>query len=60
MHTDPLCPYCGKKEFSDKEVEMSRSREKVKLIFCASCGKTVGAVSDYDLILETINGKLGD
>jgi hypothetical protein len=58
MHTEPLCPYCKGSDFTMKDVSLSQSAEKAKLIFCASCGKTIGPVSDYDMILEAIDGRL--
>jgi hypothetical protein len=59
MHEDPLCPYCGKEGFAIKAISFPQSRETVKFIFCTSCGKIVGhSTSDYDLILEAIDGRL--
>jgi ribosomal protein S27E len=42
-----------------KEISLSQSAEKAKLIFCTSCGKIIGQpVGDYDMILEAIDGRL--
>jgi transcription elongation factor Elf1 len=59
MHTEPLCPYCGKEDFAVKKISLPQSTETADFIFCSSCGKIIGQpVYNYDLILEAIDGRL--
>jgi transcription elongation factor Elf1 len=61
MHTEPLCPYCGKEDFAIKKVPLKKSTDAAEFIFCTSCGKIIGQlVSDYSLILESINDRLNE
>jgi hypothetical protein len=59
MHTEPLCPYCGKADFAIKEqINLPHSTIKPSFIFCTSCGKIIGQpVPDYEMVLETISGQ---